>query len=173
MDSSNQASRRPLLIRFEYFVAALLVAIISTGLAVHLWLEQPTEIVTPSSPSLATAKSLITEGRFKEAIVTLEEAADNGSPEAHLELGRLYEYGLGVEADRKRAFAHYLTAAELGDPEGQQTVAESYAYGYGVKQDVAKASEWAARAAEARRQEQHENDLEKQPEQPREEIPGG
>lgn len=49
---------------------------------------------------------------YVQARTLLNKAVDLGSVDAHFELGFIYEYGLGVNADPMRALKHYLLAAK-------------------------------------------------------------
>jgi len=57
----------------------------------------------------------------------LEAAAQKGNAEASYHLGMLYNNGIGVEQDPKRAFAHFKAASDAGDPLGAYKVGCYYA----------------------------------------------
>ena len=65
-----------------------------------------------------------------------------------LNLGRLYQMGLGVAQDDKKASQWYKKAAEQDLPIAQYVVGVLYENGQGVAQDNKKAFEWYSKAAE-------------------------
>lgn len=82
----------------------------------------------------------------------LEQRAAAGSAEARYHLGMLYNNGIGVAQDPRRAFAHFRAAAEAGDPLGAYKVGCYYAGQFGaqaVQPDEAEALRWKAVAARA------------------------
>ena len=76
-------------------------------------------------------------------------AAEEGSAEAKLGLGTLYDLGLGVARDPAQAFRWYLEAADEGLADAQFNVAVMLDAGTGVPRDRAAAALWYARAAAA------------------------
>lgn len=82
----------------------------------------------------------------------LERRANAGSAEARYHLGMLYNNGLGVPQDVRRAFAHFRAAAEAGDPLGAYKLGCYYAGQFGseaVAPDEAQALRWKLVAARA------------------------
>lgn len=77
----------------------------------------------------------------------LIRAADGGHQRARYTLGKLYELGLGVEADPEASAGHILIAAQAGLPRAQYNMGKRYRDGSGVDQDDALAAEWFRRAA--------------------------
>ena len=64
-------------------------------------------------------------------------------------LGNLYENGLGVETDLRRAYDElYLKAAELGSKQGLSNVGIALLIGRGVERNPFEAAKWNRRAAE-------------------------
>ena len=85
----------------------------------------------------------------RNAIVRkLESAADQGDPEAQLELGLMYLYGRGVRVNYSKARVWLLKAAEQDDPDAQHELGLMYYYGRGVAVDRAEAYKWFKLAAE-------------------------
>ncbi|HEX4504594.1 MAG TPA: tetratricopeptide repeat protein [Alphaproteobacteria bacterium] len=81
-------------------------------------LSQPRATPEPSdsrTPELQGA-TYLKEGRYGEALLALEDAAANGSVVAALNLGMMYDAGLGVPQSYAGAFSWYQVAAEKGDP---------------------------------------------------------
>ena len=67
------------------------------------------------------------QAQAAELAQKLEEAARSGDGEASYHLGMIYNNGIGVKQDAKRAFAHFNRAAEAGDPLGAYKVGCYYA----------------------------------------------
>jgi TPR repeat protein len=63
-------------------------------------------------------------------------------------LGRLYDLGLGVPQDYAAALSWYQKAANQGDAIAQYNLGISYANGRGVPQDYAAAVQWYRKAAD-------------------------
>ncbi len=91
-----------------------------------------------------------------EDIDLLGEAARGGDAEAiylfalSFEYGhdlRKYKFGIGLDADAKKAEAYYLKAAEKGYAPAESALAAMYHFGNGVERDDKKALEWAKKAA--------------------------
>ncbi len=68
-------------------------------------------------------------------------------PYAHYRLGRIFDDGLGVDADAERAAKHFIRAAERGFAPAQSALSELYATGQGVELDHVEAHKWANVAA--------------------------
>lgn len=77
----------------------------------------------------------------------LKAAADAGYAPAQYTLGKLHEYGLGVEQDPGTAVSHILAAAEGGFDKAQYNMGKRYRDGDGVPQSLERAAEWFRRAA--------------------------
>ncbi|MEA3042049.1 MAG: uncharacterized protein QOC65_1538 [Sphingomonadales bacterium] len=82
----------------------------------------------------------------------LERLADGGNAEASYHLGMLYNNGIGVPQDPRRAFTLFHAAAEGGDPLGAYKLGCYYAGQFGsvaVAPDDAQALRWKLVAARA------------------------
>ncbi|HEX8364601.1 MAG TPA: tetratricopeptide repeat protein [Allosphingosinicella sp.] len=82
----------------------------------------------------------------------LERLAEAGNAEASYHLGMLYNNGLGVPQDPRRAFALFRAAAQGGDPLGAYKLGCYYAGQFGsagVTPDEAQALRWKLVAARA------------------------
>lgn len=82
----------------------------------------------------------------------LERRAAQGHSEARYHLGMLYNNGIGVARDPRRAFAHFRAAAEGGDPLGAYKLGCYYAGQFGdeaVTPNQAEALRWKTVAARA------------------------
>ena len=138
-----------LCVSLSIFIPVLLVAIVSTTVAVYGLMRTTATSATAQQPVASdyeAAVATLESGDVAAALPALERAAAAGATEAQTRLADLYKTGSGVPRDLRVAVKWYRKAAEAGDPRAQYALAEMYAYGYGVKQDAAKASEWSARA---------------------------
>jgi TPR repeat protein/serine/threonine protein kinase len=75
-------------------------------------------------------------------------AAAAGDPEAQIHLGRMYENGLGVPRDYRKAMKWYRKAAEQGNADGEVDLGHMYETSEGVAQDYTEAFKWYRKAAE-------------------------
>jgi len=98
---------------------------------------------------LATAPAC---GQRADLAQRLEQLARAGNAEAAYHLGMLYNNGIGVAADPRRAFDHFRTAAEAGDPLGAYKLGCYYAGQFGseaVQPDETQTLRWKLVAARA------------------------
>lgn len=82
---------------------------------------------------------------------TLEETrrlAEQGEPQAQIDLGSMYQMGIGVTQDYAEAVKWFKLAAEQGDTNAQYFVGLAYYKGEGVGQDYGEAARWLQMAAE-------------------------
>eukprot|EP00942_MAST-04A_sp_MAST-4A-sp1_P005063 g5063.t1 len=77
-----------------------------------------------------------------------EEEKQEGYALAQTNLGYMYENGLGVDPDVKKAVKWYTKAAEQGHAQGQCSLAYMYEKGNGVEKNLAKAKELYSKAAD-------------------------
>jgi TPR repeat protein len=56
---------------------------------------------------------------YKNALIWYQKAADQGYADAQLEMGRLYQYGLGVNPDPAQAKDWYQRAAQQGNQDAK------------------------------------------------------
>lgn len=87
------------------------------------------------------------QGNYAEAAQIWLDEADDGSAQAALRLGYLFDLGLGVPADRAEAFRYYLQAAEAGLADAAFNAGVMLESGSGMPRDVTAAAVWYARAA--------------------------
>ncbi|PRY72469.1 Sel1 repeat-containing protein [Marivita geojedonensis] len=86
-----------------------------------------------------------------QAVSFLERAVERGSPEAQMELAKLYEQGIGVEVDEKRALELYEAAADQGFADAINDLGFlHYQGGLGLRPNPDKALELFERAADLR-----------------------
>ena len=81
-------------------------------------------------------------------IAELRRAAEEGDPEAQVQLGQAYRSGNGVAMDDDMATAWYLRAAEQGYADAQFHLGFAYSGGSGVPLDYNESHDWFERAAE-------------------------
>ncbi|WP_417694369.1 tetratricopeptide repeat protein [Roseibium sp.] len=88
-------------------------------------------------------------GWYITAAVRAKPLADVGNMHAQTLLGVMYEAGLGLKKDPKKAAGWYTKAAEAGDVTAAQQLAQLYLLGNGVPQDKSKAADLFQLAADA------------------------
>ena len=101
----------------------------------------------PAAAGPDPAAEAFAAGDFARAETLWREAADAGSSDAMLGLGRLFDYGIGRPADRVAAYRWYLMAALRGVPEAQFNVGVMSDAGIGTGRDPDRAFLWYSRAA--------------------------
>lgn len=82
-----------------------------------------------------------------EVLAALQERATGGDRDAQYELGKLYEFGKGVQQSYTEAVTWFKTAAERDHPEAQVALATLYRLGLGVPRQDSEALQWALKAA--------------------------
>jgi hypothetical protein len=93
-------------------------------------------------------KTMVTDIARNAIVRKMESAAEQGDPEAQLELGLMYLHGRGVRVNYAKARMWLLKAAEQDDPDAQHELGLMYYYGRGVAVDRAEAYKWFKLAAE-------------------------
>ena len=89
------------------------------------------------------------KGDYQRAHYTYSMLAGQGDAKAQHALGRLYEYGHGVQGSAQTALQWYRRAADQGHADSEYRLAVAYAYGVGgYRQDNREAVIWLKRAAE-------------------------
>ncbi|HEX2081295.1 MAG TPA: CHAT domain-containing protein [Longimicrobium sp.] len=88
-------------------------------------------------------------GSDRRAFDWYRRAVDAGSVDAMVDLGLMYERGLGTARDTVAALRWYRSAAARGSPRGMFAAGRSYEQGIGVPRDYAHARNWYRRAADA------------------------
>ena len=74
--------------------------------------------------------------------------AENGDLNAMYNIALIYDEGLGVPVDKKKADKWYFEPASRGDIAAQYNLATIYDYGQGVKEDDEEAVRWYRAAAD-------------------------
>ena len=86
-----------------------------------------------------------------QAVSFLERAVERGSPEAQMELAKLYEQGIGVDANEARALELYQAAADQGFADAINDLGFlHYQGGLGLRPNPERALELFERAADLR-----------------------
>jgi len=83
----------------------------------------------------------------EKAVKWYKMAAEKGHVSSQLNLGVIYNQGIGVKLDYKEAAKWYQKAAEKGNSKAQLNLGILYDLGRGVEKDVAKAQENYKKAA--------------------------
>ena len=101
------------------------------------------------SPVAQTALGFLglAAGRYATARVLFERAAAAQYPDAFAGLGRIYQRGLGVAVDRKRALEFYSKGAALDDLQSQLMLAAMLLESPGTENDTETALHWLRIAA--------------------------
>lgn len=84
---------------------------------------------------------------YTQAVKWLQEAAQQGHPQAQYKLGAMYSFGQGVTQNSSEAVNWFRKAAEQGLPAAQYSLGVMYATGQGVGLDFVQAAQWYTRAA--------------------------
>jgi TPR repeat protein len=83
----------------------------------------------------------------RRGLAGVQDGAARGLVEAETILGRLFDYGLGVEKDHKEAVKWYSKAVAKGHPRAMACLGFMYAFGQGVEKDDKEAVKWFRKAA--------------------------
>ena len=85
---------------------------------------------------------------FARARLWLEKAAAQNFARSQYTLGKLYDYGLGVERDRRKASELFLTAGRQGFARAQYNLGKLYRDGRGgLEANLGEAVAWFRKAA--------------------------
>ena len=105
--------------------------------------------LVPSTPHADFAQGVeyYKSGDHMRASVEFLIAAEKGDPRAQLNLGLMYDEGLGVEQDYAQAAKWYGAAADQGIEFAMLNLASLHFEGLGVNQDYAIALRWYEKAA--------------------------
>ena len=105
--------------------------------------EKVIRMKTRLNVTLEKAKEFKAKGNLRKAIKLYEKAAEDGSVEAQLTLGEIYE----SQGNDILSFKWYHKAALRNNAEALYKVAHCYLIGYGVERKEAKAAEYFKGAA--------------------------
>lgn len=87
-------------------------------------------------------------GQFDDALRIWQTLADQGDPNAQINLGAMYDNGKGVPEDPATAVKWYRLAALQSKRQAQYYLGLMYASGRGVALDMSAATEWYFKAAQ-------------------------
>lgn len=106
------------------------------------------EQVQKASPDkrIEKGKELVEKKEYEKAFSVFMVLADEGHAEAQYQLGRLYDYGLGVNCDKYAATQWYKKAAEQGHSDAQYDLGYNYIEGEGTETDYAQGRYWIEKA---------------------------
>ncbi|HLD67867.1 MAG TPA: tetratricopeptide repeat protein [Pseudomonas sp.] len=90
----------------------------------------------PGREALLAAQQAEASGDTYGLLRALEDAAEQGSPQAHYELARHYQNGDGVARSQESALTHLSRADAMGHAEATRVLAWHYLKGMGVAQDI-------------------------------------
>lgn len=96
----------------------------------------------PNTVATTSGRPLVRQGmptNPAQSLYEYQEAAEQGDPEAQLQLGLLYEQGNGVERDQEEALRWFTLAAEQGNAAAQANLGDLFEFGDGIKSNKAAA----------------------------------
>lgn len=88
-------------------------------------------------------------GDYAEALPIFLELAEGGNDDAMWYLGKMYDYGRGVEQSDSQAFNWFKKSADLGDSDSMYEVAVFYHNGQGMDADQEAAFKWYLKSAKS------------------------
>ena len=94
------------------------------------------------------AYALFKSGDFDTARDIWQRLADKGNTTAMINLANLFQQGMGVNEDQRKALEYVRRAAELGDGRAQYELGIEYEKGVLVERDIERAAYWLQRSAE-------------------------
>jgi hypothetical protein len=100
-----------------------------------------------AADSFEDAASVYDSGEYTQAVHLFRPLAEKGNVKAQLQLGIMYDMGLGVSQDYQEALKWYRKAAKQGLPQAQSNLGVMYDLGQGVPQDSIRAHMWYTVAA--------------------------
>lgn len=120
------------------------MTVITAITAMSFWLIWP----QPAFAELETARDLMDQKKYTQALEELSLAAQSGNAEAEELIGVIYASGLGVERNDMRAFEWYLRASMKGHAGAQAGLGWYYEVGRGLPEvDLIRAYMWYALSA--------------------------
>jgi len=119
----------------RFFVSVFFIGLLFAGLAA------PVD-AAPADLEFRKGLSAYNGGDYQGAIRIWLPLAEKENAPAQSGLGFIYQRGLGVEVDHRKAAYWLRKAAEHGQPEGQMLLGSLYFYGQGVPQSYIQAFAW-------------------------------
>lgn len=111
--------------------------------------------IPPAQPADPSAQATTGQQQAQQRTVTAEQlyasqllASEQGNVEAMLNLGNLYEQGIGTQKNFTRALQSYEKAAFAGSADGWYRVGNACEIGLGITADMSKAVEAYRKAAD-------------------------
>ena len=104
--------------------------------------------IAPVWADFAAGTTAFENADYEEAARQWRPLAEQGSAEAQLQLGMLYDTGSGVDRNLTTAVAWYRKAAEQNMADAQSALAFMYRHGNGVPRDYGEAAKWYRKAAD-------------------------
>lgn len=104
--------------------------------------------VTSALTAYGTILVTVDEGRRRQGVEAITEAADAGDVDAMKALARFYASGLGGDVSADESTRWIRAAAEKGDPEAMYRYALALDLGFGVEADHDTAATWHDKARE-------------------------
>lgn len=101
-----------------------------------------------ATPTVEDGIQALESSDFRAAYDILSMHAQNGAPQAQLNLGMMYLHGVGVDANPESAVGWFRKAADQDNAEAQFILGMMYMEGLGVSQDHGEAASWIRKAAE-------------------------
>lgn len=112
------------------------------GLAAGLWLA-----AVAAAADLSRGLAAVERRDWAAALAEFEPLAEQGVPDAQVNLGNLYLKGWGVREDPAAALRWFRKAADQGNAVGQGKLGLMYFFGFGLAVDHAEAARWFRKAA--------------------------
>ncbi len=108
-----------------------------------------TALATKNIPSntFVSGWAAYESGDYTEALLIWKPLAEQGNARAQINLGSLYDYGMGVAESPDIAAQWYQAAALQGNATAQFNLGQMYASGRGVPRDKSAAFKWYLQAA--------------------------
>jgi TPR repeat protein len=85
---------------------------------------------------------------FKEAVSWFRKSSDQGNAQAQLNLGLMYQKGVGTEKNDLEAVSWYRKSADQGNSDAQLNLGAMYQNGAGVEKSNEQAVSWYRKSAE-------------------------
>lgn len=89
----------------------------------------------------------VSDSLYAKAVALLDALAPQEDMYVLNFIGSAYQWGDGVQVDRKKAFDYYIISAEKGNPETQYKVGSMYLQGQGVERNREEARVWLEKSA--------------------------
>lgn len=105
-------------------------------------------VPAPARAEFEEGMAAIERHDYSAAFAEFEPLAEQGMPQAQVNLGNLYMRGLGAPQDYVEARHWYEQAARQGDATAESKLGVLHFYGLGTPIDMGEAARWFRKAAE-------------------------